>query len=105
MNKGTATGVKESGLWTTGWPDLKVIEDISIVIIKDDKHNWLMLLNYSSIFLTCMDTCQGQEWGLAGSPFTMRDTTFGGMTGLPHVRGQSGKSLEDMVKNILCLAE
>lgn len=41
--------------------------------------------------LTCMDTCQGQEWGLAGSPFTMRDTTTGGMAGFPHALGQSRK--------------
>ena len=37
---------------------------------------------------TCRDTCHGQEWGLAGSPLTMRVWTRGGFWGLPHVSGQ-----------------
>lgn len=44
-----------------------------------------------------MDTCQGQECGLAGSPFTMRDTTFGGTAGFPQGLGQSAKSKEKTV--------
>lgn len=52
--------------------------------------------------LTCMDTCQGQECGLASSPFTMRDTLTGGMAGFPHV-GQSRKWEENHCNLILCL--
>lgn len=56
--------------------------------------------------LTCMDTCQGQECGVAGSPFTIRDTTAGGMAGFPHVLGQSGKANTHMYRvsrEMICL--
>lgn len=42
-------------------------------------------------FHTCMDTCQGQEFGLARSPFTIRASRVGGMAGFPQVLGQSEK--------------
>lgn len=55
----------------------------------------MIALDESAEFLTCKDTCQGQECGLAVSPFTMRVITTGGMAGFPHVLGQARKGEEN----------
>lgn len=42
--------------------------------------------------ITCMETCQGQEWGIASSPLTTLGVAVLGVTaGFPQFTGQSGK--------------
>lgn len=50
-----------------------------------------MCVSALDLFHTCMDTCQGQELGLARSPFTIRASRVGGMAGFPQLLGQSEK--------------
>ncbi len=48
-----------------------------------------------------MDTCQGHECALAGSPFTMRVRMVGGMAGIPHGLGHSEKLEENHYNPLL----
>lgn len=88
MNEGTPADVGEAGLWTALGPDLQ--QTSKALGLKCDIYMYVSIS--PGVLLTCMDTCQGQECGLARSPFTMRDMIEGGMAGFPHELGQSGKS-------------
>lgn len=87
MNEGTPAGVGEAGLWAALGPDLQQTSKA----LGRDLICTRICLYYPGALLTCMDTCQGQECGLACTPFTMRDLVEGGMAGFPHELGQSGK--------------
>lgn len=46
----------------------------------------------TGICCTCMETCQGQEWGIASTPLTTLAVAVLGFTaGFPQFCGQSGK--------------
>lgn len=73
----------------------RVQRDQTIAVVHKKKHihisgSWVCVsVNALDMFHTCMDTCQGQELGLARSPFTIRASRVGGMAGFPQVLGQS----------------
>lgn len=47
----------------------------------------------TGVGVTCIETCQGQECGIASTPFTtLRVSVFGFTAGFPQFSGQSGKS-------------
>jgi len=46
----------------------------------------------TGVDITCMETCQGHEWGIACSPLTTLGVAVEGVTaGFPQSAGQSGK--------------
>lgn len=48
--------------------------------------------------LTCRETCQGQEWGLASFPDTILSAMFGLKWAIPQSFGQSGRKEETSTK-------
>ena len=55
---------------------------------------WLVMRHTreTGVGCTCMETCQGQEWGMASSPLTTLVATVLGFTaGFPQSAGQAGR--------------